>query len=356
MTTEFHNLVGQAGTYNSTGPKVDLDGAAKDDHVTFVTNVTSTSEVYVLIKKDATNLLVWEATFTDAATDTLTRVTELTSIGTISNTDAVDCYLINPAEHIKGNYEHVERFISGIEQRWDDVSTLTWSAGQAWVNGELLDFAGSTTGTIGQSSDGLSATGVWHHYLYNNSGTPTIELKQTAPVRNADDKYFQKTGDATRRWVGAHAVWTDTTRKIIEFTAKGDGNILTVEHPFTTPLRLQSGDPGTTMTTPATSNPNTVMPVTAFEIKLNTKLGSSTDNSDLNATVHPDKGIPNKSQSNITVRATFSVGSGTRYTFFGPIWMVLNEAAPQTFYIATAVNAGAIAAYLLDMAGWRAMR
>ena len=64
--TEFYNLVGQAGTYNSTGPKVDLDGAAKDDHVTFVTNVTSTSEVYVIIKKDATNLLVWKATFTTA--------------------------------------------------------------------------------------------------------------------------------------------------------------------------------------------------------------------------------------------------------------------------------------------------
>jgi hypothetical protein len=72
----------------------------------------------------------------------------------------------------------------GIVPAWSAANSITWSAGVAYVEGTRLDYPGGTL-TMGQSDAGLSATGVWHHYLYSASGTPTIELSQTAPVWDA---------------------------------------------------------------------------------------------------------------------------------------------------------------------------
>lgn len=95
-----YNSVGQNGTYVSTTPRVDLDGAALAGHTTFVAQVADEATVQVRVTKDATNWAIWLATFNDEATDNVTRVAELDAVGTISNSDAVEVELINPAEAI----------------------------------------------------------------------------------------------------------------------------------------------------------------------------------------------------------------------------------------------------------------
>jgi hypothetical protein len=232
-TTEFHNLVGQAGTYNSTGPKIDLDGAAKDDHVTFVTSVTSTSEVYVLIKKDATNLLVWKATFTDAATDTLALVgSALTTIGTISNSDSVDCYLINPADVIKRNYEGSKGFLVGLGLEYVSTTSIKCLEGQAVVNGELLTVpsAGLTTMTGDALSLATNSQGdIFYIYLYDDAGT--VKLHRNVRVNTGDDPVWDTDLDyakhpddgAAKRCIGAVYVGsvTDDLYDVFSYTVNG---------------------------------------------------------------------------------------------------------------------------------------
>ena len=227
MSAEFYNLVGQVGAFVSATPAVNLSGAAKDDHVTFVTDVTDGATVYVMIKKDATNLLVWEATFADLATDTLTRVTELTAIGTIADTDAVDCYLINPAELIKRGHEDAKGFISGLELDYN-AGTLKCLEGQAVVDGELLTIAAAGTTTI--SGDALgTADAIFYIYIYDNAGTVQMHREQRIagsddPVWDTDLDYAKHPVDgAAKRCIGAIYVGQTVagTMEPFEYIARG---------------------------------------------------------------------------------------------------------------------------------------
>jgi hypothetical protein len=272
MATEFYNLVGQAGTYNSTGPKIDLDGAAKDDRVTFGTNVTDAATVRVMIKKDATNLLVWEATFADLATDTLTRVTELTAIGTISNTDAVDCYLVNDADIIKRNYEESKGHIHGLELDYN-AGTLKCKEGHAVVNGELLEVAGAGTTTI--SGDALtSAVNIFYIYIYDNAGT--VQMHREKRVTGADDPIFDFDIDyakhpvdgAAKRCIGAIFVGQTTAGVMDAFEYKVVGRLRTY-HPEGLIKRVVSAGTATTATSVDCS---AYMPALSIAFKVGFKL------------------------------------------------------------------------------------
>jgi len=235
MSHSFPDLVGQAGAYSTTGPKVDLSGGAKDDHRTFAAAVTAgdladTDTVYVIIKKDATNLLVWEATFNDAATDNVTRVTELAAIGTISNTDAVDVYVCNAGTNINLAHRQSLNYFVGGDLIYTSATRVQLGPGAAMVEDTLLEWTSNLdSGTLGQADAGLSAVGRWNWYLYDNAGTPALEFSQTVSVEDNTRGYYYKSGDTTRRWVGWHTVYLDTTRKIYaNWGAHCHGNIIRV--------------------------------------------------------------------------------------------------------------------------------
>lgn len=66
-----------------------------------------------------------------------------------------------------------------------------------WVAKEI-DIAG-----FGINNGGLAATTRYYAYLYDNNGTPALELSVTVPVQDASTGYSVKTGDATRLYVGS---------------------------------------------------------------------------------------------------------------------------------------------------------
>jgi len=90
--------------------------------------------------------------------------------------------------------------ISGLLMKYVTANTISVSPGRAYIpsTGAVLEVPATiTTGALT-----LTASTFYHVYLYDNAGTPAIEVVTTAPV-----SYFgsasQKTGDATRRYVGS---------------------------------------------------------------------------------------------------------------------------------------------------------
>lgn len=92
-------------------------------------------------------------------------------------------------------------FIAGLYMKYNSAASLTLSEGAAYIPGTstVLELAAPIT------LSGLTLTAnTWYHlYLYNNAGTPAIELVTTAPDTPYFGKARGKTGDASRRYVGS---------------------------------------------------------------------------------------------------------------------------------------------------------
>lgn len=292
MSTRFPNLTGQAGTYNTTGPVIDLSGAAPADHRTFAQALTDGDlvdgdTVFVVIKKDATNLLVWEATWNDLGTDTIARVTEITSVGTIGGTDAVEVFVINPSHAVTGAYHAAKKLIIGAKVINTDIDTVQLGPGACMVNGEWLKWTSNiSSGNLLTSEPGRSADGLWYGYLYNKAGIPDVEYSQTVPVQSADKTHWHKTGDTSRRFVRKHTVHTPiATREIMDnFYSNSEGNIVfeaNNNYPAgaNNPVRVvdDSTPLPTTMTAMGTTaggsfDPDDIIPVTGIELEIGVSL------------------------------------------------------------------------------------
>ena len=212
MAVDFIDLVGETGTFVSATPRVDLSGTAPDDHQTFTAaGVTTTNTVYVVIKTNATNLLVWEATWTDAAPDTLTRVTELEAIGTVANSDSVTCYLVNPALIVDRSYLGTRGFIEGLPLAYATTTTLTLGEGRCVVNGSMLEVGsgGTTTSTGDAITAATNSQGdLLYVYIWDDAGTVKMhwEIGQTSsePVWDTVLDYGKHPVDgASKRFIGA---------------------------------------------------------------------------------------------------------------------------------------------------------
>jgi len=117
-----------------------------------------------------------------------------------------------------------ENHIYGLEMRWnptnggttDNKRTVRISPGGAYIpsSGAVL--------TVSSSIDVLISTitaKAWYYlYLYNNSGTPAVEVSTTVPVFY-HGRASQKTGDASRRFIGAVQADWNTTPLLTPFYA-----------------------------------------------------------------------------------------------------------------------------------------
>jgi hypothetical protein len=91
-------------------------------------------------------------------------------------------------------------FIDGLRMVYTGRTSLTVEAGSAYIasTGKILEL---TTDKV-MTGLTLSVSSFYHVYLYDNAGVADIEISTTVPVRYYGTAY-QKTGDATRRYIGS---------------------------------------------------------------------------------------------------------------------------------------------------------
>lgn len=110
-------------------------------------------------------------------------------------------------------------YIDGMQMKWVSGTALTLSSGAAYIEGssEVL----RVSSDIAKTGLSMSASTWYHVYLYENAGTPDIEIVTTAPSSPYNGTARSKTGDTSRRYVGS--VRVDST-----------GNIHKIRHNWST--------------------------------------------------------------------------------------------------------------------------
>jgi hypothetical protein len=207
-----------------------------------------------------------------SATETRTGVAEIAT-QTETDTGTDDARFVTPLKLATRPQKNVvfENYIDGLNLVWASPGTnfnnITATPGACWIPGssKVLNFPSTLTPTTGTPS----ATTWYHFYVYDNAGTPAIEVSTTAPVAYKGNSY-QKTGDATRRYIASRK--TDGSGKFYNFQKIG----VTVRY-----LENQNQSPFTvlangTSTTEATVSCTAAVPVTARSVKVQLENTSTT--------------------------------------------------------------------------------
>ena len=141
-------------------------------------------------------------------------------------------------------------YIDGLQMQWVSGTALTVTSGAAYIEGSSKVLRASAA--IAKAGLSLAASTWYHIYLYDNAGTPDVELSTTAPASPYRGTARSKTGDTSRRYVGS--VLSDGSGHFYQFSQTGNkvtwwfGNTLGVA-----PFRALSGGTATTATNVALS-------------------------------------------------------------------------------------------------------
>lgn len=105
-------------------------------------------------------------------------------------------------------------YIAGFQLVWVSATAINILPGVAWVSGKGRLKVSATVSKTGIS---LGASTWGHVYLYYDSAlaVPAIEIVTTAPTSAGFGSAYQKTGDATRRYLGS--IRTDASGNILNF-------------------------------------------------------------------------------------------------------------------------------------------
>ena len=127
-------------------------------------------------------------------------------------------------------------FITGLELVWNSGYSITVKTGAAYI--PSLSKVLRAASDITKSSLSLSASTFYYVYLYDNSGTPDIEISTTAP-----SVYFGnasvKTGDTSRRFIGTFL--TSSISTVFNFVCGANGataDFHFISYDFAAPFRL----------------------------------------------------------------------------------------------------------------------
>ncbi len=105
-----------------------------------------------------------------------------------------------------------------------------------------------TTSTLSASSLSLTASTLYHVYVYLSSGTPTIEVVTTAPASPYKGTARSKTSDSSRRYVGSvYATGTNTLAYWLH--TPNAGLMMFTQDQSTSPWRVLANGLATTETT-----------------------------------------------------------------------------------------------------------
>jgi hypothetical protein len=139
--------------------------------------------------------------------------------------------------------------ISGLIPSRPAPTSLTFSTGTAYIPG--LSRRVTVTSDITLSGLTLAAS-VWHYaYLYENAGVAAVELVTTAPSAPYMGTARTKTGDTSRRFIGAFR--SGTNGGVLGFTMGNDGMLNYRDNLIAAPYRVLSNGAATTQTTIVTS-------------------------------------------------------------------------------------------------------
>lgn len=161
------------------------------------------------------------------------------------------------------NLKNHEQFIQGFMVGWISPTSLTISAGSAYVPGLARNVVQNAPSPLSLSGLSLAANTWYHVYLFENAGVAAVELSTTAPVSYSGPART-KTGDNTRRYL--HSVLTLTNGGIAQsdmyignkvyYYANNIGNL---------PWRPLSGGKATTGTVLSLSS---ALPLTAIAVSM----------------------------------------------------------------------------------------
>lgn len=148
-------------------------------------------------------------------------------------------------------------YIEGLIPQWVSSTSISLSSGAAFIPGPAKTVVVPTTLTLA----GLTLTAnTWYYlYLYDGSGTATIELVTNAPSATYSGSARTKSGDATRRFICALRVGVSGLRS---FMPSGDMIFYTENQ---SALAILSGGTATSSTVVSASQ---LVPVTTSRCSL----------------------------------------------------------------------------------------
>lgn len=229
----------------------------------------------------------------------------------------------------------VERSVSlghlyGAEYVWDSSTQLHVAPGEVLVNGAVLSWGTNIT----VSGFPLSASTLYYLYLFDNSGTPDIQVSTIAPAWNFDNQYWDQNGDPDFRCLGYFV--TDTSGNAWRFHVTELGR--------TAEFVLLEGSNADRLLVTSGSNAGYVsfslsplVPSHASHWFAAVKIDWSAQGDDAILAMHPvNIGALTGGYGLYTVRDACFV-AGTK-TFFGRVWLPIVES--QTYYYGIAQNVG----------------
>lgn len=175
-------------------------------------------------------------------------------------------------------------YIDGFRMTYVSANSISFSSGSAYIPSTAKNLLSPSTITL--SGLVLTASTMYHAYLYDNAGTPAIELVTTAPVIYSG-KARHKTGDTSRRYIGS--ALSRTTNTLMKFTHV-DGRVSYWENLFSAPFLLVSGAVNVAQTVSCLS----VVPVTATHLSCLFANAATDSNARLG---NPDLQAPESSSS-----------------------------------------------------------
>lgn len=126
-------------------------------------------------------------------------------------------------------------YIDGLQMQWVSGTALTITSGAAYIPGSSKVLR--ATSAIAKTGLSLSASTWYHVYLYDNAGTPDVEIVTAAPAAPYNGTARSKTGDTSRRYVGS--LLTDASGAAYRFMHDGDAMNYVVAR--AAPFRCLSG-------------------------------------------------------------------------------------------------------------------
>lgn len=154
---------------------------------------------------------------------------------------------LTPAEGNAAYHPLMRDHISGLIPVWVSATAINVTAGSAYINS--LGRVYESTATISLTGIVTAASTMYYLYLYDNAGTPAIEIVTAVPVIYSVTA-AHKTGDTSRRYIGS--ILSGAANTIFQFRAYApSGNKLVNEYTEqnnAAPFRVLSGGTATTPT------------------------------------------------------------------------------------------------------------
>ena len=175
-------------------------------------------------------------------------------------------------------------YIDGLRMTYVSANSISFSSGSAYIPSTAKNLLSPPTITL--SGLVLAASTMYHAYVYDNAGTPAVELVTTAPVIYSG-KARHKTGDTSRRYIGS--ALSRTANTLMKFTHV-DGRVWYWENLFSAPFLLVSGAVNVAQTVSCLP----VVPVTATHLSCLFANGATDSNARLG---NPDLQAPVSSSS-----------------------------------------------------------